>query len=97
MISKSIKNHVLSSLLFILMLSSAVTDAQTIIEQGVTRLDWGEVEIWTKDYYGRAVAEKRNAAITISVVQDGEVLFQKAYGHQDYEKNIPTDATHVSM
>ena len=60
-------------------------------DKGPTRLDRAEVEAWADQYYGQAVAEKRNAAIGISVVQDGKLLFQKTYGYRDYGKKIVAD------
>ena len=79
-------------LFFTLTLFSALIIANTSHAQAVKRLDRAEVEAWADAYYGQAVAEKRNGAITVSVVQDGKVLFQKAYGYQDYSNNIPADA-----
>ncbi|KRB49633.1 serine hydrolase [Phenylobacterium sp. Root700] len=48
-----------------------------------------QLEAWADQYYGQAVAEKRTAGITVSVVQDGQVVFAKGYGYSDYAKRIP--------
>lgn len=79
--------------LFALLLIASALPAQAKDEQTrqPTRLDRAEVEAWADQYYGRAVADKRNAAIGISVVQDGKLLFQKTYGYRDYAKKIPAD------
>ncbi len=54
-------------------------------------IDPQELETWADAYYGRAVAEKRTPGITVSVVQDGEVIFAKGYGYADYIKRTPVD------
>jgi CubicO group peptidase (beta-lactamase class C family) len=54
-------------------------------------VDPHELEQWADDYYGRAVAERRSPGITVSVVQDGEVIFAKGYGYADYAQRIPVD------
>ncbi len=54
-------------------------------------IDPHELEAWADAYYGRAVAEKRTPGITVSVVQDGEVIFAKGYGYADYVKRTPVD------
>lgn len=54
-------------------------------------VDPAELEAWADAYYGRAIAEKRAAGITISVVQDGEVIFAKGYGYSDLTRKIPVD------
>lgn len=50
-----------------------------------------ELEQWADEYYGRAVAEHRSPGSTVSVVQDGEVIFAKGYGYFDYAQQVPVD------
>ena len=54
-------------------------------------VDRAQLESWADAYYGQAIAEKRSPGITISVVQDGEVILAKGYGYSDYGKHIPVD------
>lgn len=73
------------------LIAAASAHAQEAGKQQPTKLDRAAVEAWADRYYGQAVADKRNAAIGISVVQDGKLLFQKAYGYRDYGKKIAAD------
>lgn len=54
-------------------------------------VDPQELLQWADDYYGRAVEERRSPGITVSVVQDGEIIFAKGYGYADFGKRIPVD------
>lgn len=54
-------------------------------------VDPAQLEAWADAYYGQAIAEKRSPGITISVVQDGEVVLAKGYGYADYGKGTPVD------
>lgn len=54
-------------------------------------VDRAQLESWADVYYAQAIAEKRAPGITISVVQDGEVIFAKGYGYSDYGKGITVD------
>lgn len=56
-----------------------------------TRLDAAEIEAWADKYYGQAIADKRQDAVILSVVQDGKILFVKGYGYQDAAKKSPLD------
>lgn len=54
-------------------------------------VDRQQLEQWADAYYGQAIAEKRSPGITISVVQDGEVILAKGYGYADYGRQVPVD------
>ncbi|TAK53295.1 MAG: class A beta-lactamase-related serine hydrolase, partial [Gammaproteobacteria bacterium] len=54
-------------------------------------VDPAQLERWADAYYGQAVAEKRSPGITISVVQDGEIILAKGYGYSDYGRRISVD------
>ena len=54
-------------------------------------VDPAQLERWADAYSGQAVAEKRSPGITISVVQDGEIILAKGYGYSDYGRRIPVD------
>lgn len=60
-------------------------------------VDRAQLEAWADSYYGQAIAEKRTAGITVSVVQDGQVIFAKGYGYADYAKKIPVDAQNTGF
>lgn len=81
----------LSLFALLLIAAAPAVQAKDAQQQQPTRLDRAAVEAWADQYYGQAVADKRNAAIGISVVQDGKLLFQKTYGYRDYGKKIPAD------
>ena len=68
---------------------NAVDSAPTIVGEALVDLD--ELRDWADEYFGTAVDEKRSAAALISVVQNGEIAFAQAYGHQDLVKGIPAD------
>ena len=55
-------------------------------------VDKAQLEGWADAYYGQAIAEKRSPGMTISVVQDGEVILAKGYGYSDYAKKTPVSA-----
>lgn len=55
-------------------------------------VDRARLESWADAYFGQAVAERRSPGITISVVQDGEIILAKGYGYSDYDQRIPVDA-----
>lgn len=54
-------------------------------------VDPQQLEQWADEYYGRAIEERRSPGITVSVVQDGAVIFAKGYGYADYAKRLPVD------
>lgn len=54
-------------------------------------VDPQELGQWADDYYGRAVEERRSSGLTVSVVQDGEIIFAKGYGYADYARQAPVD------
>lgn len=59
---------------------------------GAERLvDPHELEQWADEYYGRAIEERRAPGLTVSVVQDGEIIFAKGYGYEDYAERVPVD------
>lgn len=69
---------------WLLLVCAAAAGAEPLV-------DPREFEQWADEYYGRAVAEHRAPGITVSVVQDGEVVFAKGYGYYDYAQRIPVD------
>jgi CubicO group peptidase (beta-lactamase class C family) len=50
-----------------------------------------QLEQWADAWYGQMIAEKRSPGVTISVVQDGEVILAKGYGYSDYGRRLPVD------
>jgi len=52
-----------------------------------------EFEAWADKYYGQAVADHHAAGITVSVVQDGQLLFAKGYGYADLARGLPVSAS----
>jgi CubicO group peptidase (beta-lactamase class C family) len=54
-------------------------------------VDPQELEQWADEYYGRAVQERRSPGVTVSVVQDGEIILAKGYGYADYGERVPVD------
>ena len=49
------------------------------------------VEDWADRYLGGLISEKRSAGATVSVVQDGKMLFSKGYGYADYPTRSAMD------
>ncbi len=48
------------------------------------KLNAAEVEAWADDVFGEAFENRRFSGLAISAVQDGEMVFSKAYGYADY-------------
>lgn len=56
-----------------------------------TQFDGAEIESWADDYFGTALANKRINGASVGFIQDGEILFLKAYGWEDQKAQIPLD------
>jgi len=74
--------------LLIALAGLAVLSGSARAEQLVDR---AQLEKWADAWYGQIVAGKRSPGITVSVVQDGEVILAKGYGYSDYGRGIPVD------
>ncbi len=53
--------------------------------------DGGEIEAWADAYFGAELDARRITGASVGVIQDGEVVFLKGYGWQDFGRGIPLD------
>ena len=56
-----------------------------------TVFDGEEIEAWADEYFATALANKQINGASVGFIQDGEILFLKAYGWQDQNAQIPLD------
>ena len=69
---------------FLIVLLAPAASAQPLTEKA-------QMQAWADDYLGGLIAEKRSAGVSISVVQDGKLVFSKGYGFADIGKRRPMD------
>ncbi|MEM9170934.1 MAG: serine hydrolase domain-containing protein, partial [Pseudomonadota bacterium] len=48
-----------------------------------------KIETWADAYFGNALANRRINGASVGFIQDGEIVFLKAYGWEDQKKQIP--------
>lgn len=53
--------------------------------------DAEEVKQWADDTFNRALDERRMSGAILTVVRDGEIIFNSGYGYADYLKKSPID------
>ncbi|MEM8988709.1 MAG: serine hydrolase domain-containing protein [Pseudomonadota bacterium] len=78
--------RVLNFLLFVFALTVAFESAFAR-----TEFDSKKIEAWADEYFEAALANKRMNGASVGFIQDGEILFLKAYGWQDQKAQIPLD------
>ncbi|MEM0953801.1 MAG: serine hydrolase [Pseudomonadota bacterium] len=73
----------------LLLLCAALFSAEFAFAR--TDFDAQEIEALADEYFNEALAQKRMTGASVGFVQDGEVVFLKAYGWEDQAKSIPLD------
>ncbi|MDO8902234.1 MAG: serine hydrolase domain-containing protein [Phenylobacterium sp.] len=73
--------------------AAAAIDSPTA--QGVTPVDPAQLEAYLDGVIGSAMARDRIAGVTVSVVQDGQVILKKGYGHASLspQRQVDPDRT----
>ncbi|MEM1019733.1 MAG: serine hydrolase domain-containing protein [Pseudomonadota bacterium] len=61
------------------------------ITRARTDFEGKKIETWADDYFGTALANKRINGASVGFIQDGSILFLKAYGWEDQKARIPLD------
>ncbi|MEM6415644.1 MAG: serine hydrolase domain-containing protein [Pseudomonadota bacterium] len=80
------ENHLTKLLLFVCLLMGTIEPVHAR-----TEFDRKEIETWADEYFETALSNKKINGASVGLIQDNDVLFLKAYGWQDQQKQIPLD------